>query len=96
VLGVVANAGQYAQMLRKRAGYEGTIISHEPIPELAALLRMGAKSNLAWFVEELAPGVAESTATFNVSASDQFSSLPAFSVAGAVEPSIGGARIGPL
>lgn len=83
VFDVGANTGQYAQMLRERVGYEGTIISYEPIPELAALLRRAAESNPAWFIEELALGDAEGTATFNVYASDQFSSLHAFSVAGA-------------
>jgi FkbM family methyltransferase len=83
VFDVGANAGQYAQMLRERVGYDGTIISYEPIPELAALLRMAAKSDPAWFIEELALGDAEGTATFNVYASDQFSSLHAFSAAGA-------------
>jgi hypothetical protein len=50
VFDVGANAGQYAQMLRERAGFEGTIISYEPIPEFAAQLRMAAKSDPAWFV----------------------------------------------
>ena len=85
VFDVGANAGQYAQMLRERVGYEGTIISYEPIPELAARLRMAAKPDPAWFIEELALGEAEGTATFNVYAADQFSSLHAFSVAGAEE-----------
>ncbi len=83
VFDVGANAGQYAQMLRQRAGYEGTIISYEPIPELAALLRTAAKSDPAWFIEELALGDAASTALFNVYASDQFSSLHPLSAAGA-------------
>ena len=83
VFDVGANAGQYAQMLRERAGYEGTIISYEPIPEFAAQLRMAAKSDPAWFIEEFALGDAEGTSTFNIYASDQFSSLHAFSVAGA-------------
>jgi FkbM family methyltransferase len=83
VFDVGANAGQYARMLRERTGYEGAIISYEPIPEFAALLRTAAKSDPAWFIEELALGDAQSTATFNVYASDQFSSLHAFSMAGA-------------
>jgi FkbM family methyltransferase len=83
VFDVGANVGQYAQMLRERAGYVGTIISYEPIPELAAQLRMAAKSDPAWFIEELALGDAEGTATFNIYASDQFSSIHEFSMAGA-------------
>jgi len=82
VFDVGANAGQYAQMLRERVGYKGPIISYEPIPEFAALLRVAARSDPAWFIEELALGDAEGTASFNVYAQDQFSSLHAFSVAG--------------
>jgi FkbM family methyltransferase len=83
VFDVGANAGQYAQMLRERAGYAGPIISYEQIPELAALLRKAAKADPAWFIEELALGDAEGAAAFNVYATDQFSSLHAFSAAGA-------------
>jgi FkbM family methyltransferase len=83
VFDVGANAGQYAQMLRERARYKGPIISYEPVPDAAALLRKAAKSDPAWFTEELALGDAEGTAAFNVYAVDQFSSLHAFSAAGA-------------
>jgi FkbM family methyltransferase len=82
VFDVGANAGQYAQMLRERAGYRGPIISYEPIPEFAAQLRIAAKSDPAWFIEELALDAAEGSAAFNVYAGDQFSSLHPFSAAG--------------
>lgn len=75
VFDVGANAGQYASMLRTRVGYRGPIISYEPIPELAAQIRVAAARDPAWFVEELALDAVEDQATLNVFASDRFSSL---------------------
>jgi FkbM family methyltransferase len=54
VFDVGANAGQYANMLRTEVGYQGAIISFEPIPELAQRLRAAAANERSWFVEELA------------------------------------------
>src|SRR5579862_6855380 len=82
VFDVGANAGQYARMLRTRLGYHGTIISYEPIPELATKLRHAAARDSAWFVEELALDQAAGHCTLNVFASDRFSSLHAASEAG--------------
>jgi FkbM family methyltransferase len=75
VFDVGANAGQYATMLRQRVGYQGQIISYEPIPELAAKLRAAAALDGAWAVEELALGASSGRAQFNVFAVDEFSSL---------------------
>ena len=75
VFDIGANAGQYVTMLRSRVGYQGHIISYEPIPELAAKLRAAAAHDAAWAVEELALGAATGVAGFNVFAGDQFSSL---------------------
>jgi FkbM family methyltransferase len=81
VFDVGANAGQYADMLRRHVGYKGTIISYEPIPELAAKMRTAARSDRCWFIEELALSNQTGTATFNISAVDQFSSLHSASTA---------------
>jgi FkbM family methyltransferase len=79
VFDIGANAGQYATMLRTRVGYRGPIISYEPIPELATKIRAAAALDRGWFVEELALDAVEGQATFNVFASDVFSSLHAAS-----------------
>jgi FkbM family methyltransferase len=75
VFDVGANIGQYAEMLRSRVGYEGTIISYEPIPQIAEQLRNRAKDDPHWHVMELALDQTAGRKTFNVMASDQFSSL---------------------
>lgn len=43
VFDVGGNRGQYARMLRRRAGYRGLIVTFEPIPEAAAELRTNAQ-----------------------------------------------------
>jgi FkbM family methyltransferase len=83
VFDVGANAGQYANMLRTSVGYRGDIISYEPIPVLARQLRVAAQRDRSWFIEEAALDSTERSATFNVYASDQFSSLHPFSALGA-------------
>jgi FkbM family methyltransferase len=75
VFDVGANAGQYAEMLRTRTGYSGPIISFEPIPELAAILRAKAAATPNWFIEEVALDSSVRPASFNVMKGDQFSSL---------------------
>ena len=75
VFDVGANIGQYAEMLRKRIEYTGPIVSFEPIPELAALLRAKAAGTCNWFIEEAALDSTVRSASFNVMNGDQFSSL---------------------
>jgi FkbM family methyltransferase len=83
VFDVGANAGQYANMLRSDVGYQGDIISFEPIPELAQRLRAKAATGRSWFVEELALDEHDGQASFNVMAVDQMSSLHGVSTMGA-------------
>ena len=75
VFDVGANAGQYARMLRARAGYTGHIISFEPIPEVAEQLRRETKGDPRWLVEEVALSREPGQATFNVMVNNRFSSL---------------------
>ena len=75
VFDVGANEGQYAERLRSDMGYDGIIISFEPIPELAGNLRKKAESDSKWYVEELALDREEGTGSFNIMASSAFSSL---------------------
>lgn len=75
VFDVGANGGQYAQMLREKVGYKGIIISYEPNPKCAEILRELAKSDPRWFVEEAAIDSAVGTREFNVYHSDEFSSF---------------------
>jgi FkbM family methyltransferase len=77
VFDVGANAGQYYWVLRRKLDYAGAVISYEPIPELAAQLRNLAQRDENWFVEELAVDERPGTATLNVFANDEFSSLHA-------------------
>ena len=75
VFDVGANAGQYAAMLRKRAAYSGPIISFEPNPDVAAVLKNKARRDPCWFVEEVALGSSSGRATLNVTVEDQLASL---------------------
>jgi FkbM family methyltransferase len=75
VFDVGANTGQYAEMLRRRAGYEGRIVSFEPLPEAAAAVHRKAKRDPLWTVEQIALADSAGTRAFNVMASSEFSSL---------------------
>jgi FkbM family methyltransferase len=75
VFDVGANVGQYATMLREAIGFEGPIISFEPIPELAAQLKHRAARDPNWHIEALALDREAGPASFNVMAESQFSSL---------------------
>jgi FkbM family methyltransferase len=73
VLDVGANRGQYAQMLR-RIGYQGLILSFEPIPANVAYLEHLVDQDVAWRVFPLALGDEDRSVTLNVSRVSELSS----------------------
>jgi FkbM family methyltransferase len=75
VFDVGANTGQYATMLRRKAGFKGRIISFEPIPEAAAQVRRKAARDPLWTVEETALADVSGTRAFHIMANQEFSSL---------------------
>lgn len=77
VLDVGANVGQYATRLRQ-GGWEGRIVSFEPLPDAHATLEKAAASDDRWEVApRMALGACAGTVSLNVSAeSDMSSSLP--------------------
>ena len=75
VFDIGANAGQYATRLRKEVGYNGQIVSFEPIPELATILRNKAAKDSRWKVEEVALASSSGEQPFNVMKANAFSSL---------------------
>jgi len=75
VFDIGANVGQYAWMIRKNLGFKGLIISFEPIPEAAALIRNKARGDSSWIVEEQVVGPRDGTQEFNVMRDSQFSSI---------------------
>jgi FkbM family methyltransferase len=77
VFDVGANAGQYADMIRRKCGFAGPIISFEPVPALAAALKQ--RSNKNWFIEQRLLGRQVGPVEFNVPEEDQFSSMNKFS-----------------
>lgn len=72
---VGANRGQYATMLRKDASYKGLILSFEPNPDVFAQLQKTAAADRHWHVFNMALSDFDGTASFNIMAADQFSSL---------------------
>lgn len=74
VLDVGANAGQYAQRLR-RLGYEGHIVSFEPVGALYERLKRLSASDPKWSVHRLALGGRDGEADINVTRASVFSSL---------------------
>jgi FkbM family methyltransferase len=77
VFDIGANQGQYAQMLRRKIGYDGLIFSFEPSPHDASIARERSKGDGNWHVIELAIAEVEGEARFNVMRSSEFSSLSA-------------------
>jgi FkbM family methyltransferase len=75
IFDVGANYGQYAQMLRHRAGFTGLIISFEPISDAAAALREKANGDKNWIIEEEALAAHNGKRPFNVMRCSEFSSL---------------------
>ncbi|WP_438396517.1 FkbM family methyltransferase [Caballeronia sp. DA-9] len=75
VFDIGANQGQYATMLRKKAGYKGFIFSFEPNPHDARIARDHAKGDDKWIVDEIAVSEDDGEAQFNVMRASEFSSL---------------------
>jgi FkbM family methyltransferase len=75
VFDVGANEGQYASMLRRKLNYEGLIISFEPVPDVAAILKARAARDPKWIVAELALDNSVHDATFKIMHRSTFSSL---------------------
>jgi FkbM family methyltransferase len=75
VFDVGASHGHYALMLRKKAGFDGRIISFEPIPEAASAIRYQSERDPLWTVEEVALAGETCTREFHIMQEPQFSSL---------------------
>lgn len=75
VIDVGANHGQYATMLRRDVGFAGAILSFEPNPEIFGGLQKRAAGDARWHVFNIALSDFDGTASFNIMAADQFSSL---------------------
>ena len=75
IFDVGANKGQYATMLRQKCGFKGLIISFEPMPDAAAIIRKNSENDPNWVVVEMALSDQEGETTFNLMSSHQFSSL---------------------
>jgi FkbM family methyltransferase len=75
VFDVGANVGQHATMMRRHTGYTGTIVSFEPVPRFADVVRRKAKADGNWHVENVAIDKAAGEQKFYVMKHDGFSSL---------------------
>src|SRR5262245_6314734 len=75
VFDVGANVGQYASMLRRKAGYQGRIVSFEPLVNEFERLQRAAKSDELWDVERVGITGNGLTRTFKVMQAPQFSSF---------------------
>jgi FkbM family methyltransferase len=74
VLDVGANTGQFARSLRK-LGYQGRIVSFEPMDQARAELERAAASDPDWTVFPLALGRETAELELQIFADDSFSSL---------------------
>jgi FkbM family methyltransferase len=74
VLDVGANSGQYAQRLRDW-GYQGKIVSFEPLSSAFAQLQKRAAGDALWQIERCALGDREEVSSINVSGASASSSL---------------------
>jgi FkbM family methyltransferase len=75
IFDVGANYGQYAEMLRSKVGFEGLIVSFEPMPNAAKILREKSAGDPRWVIEELALSSRNGKQTFNIMKGSEFSSL---------------------
>ncbi len=89
VLDVGANAGQYGVSLRQRVGYQGRIVSFEPLSDAFARLQQTAANDPLWDSYNIALGDREQASVINVSANSWSSSLlPVSTATLEIEPAI--------
>jgi len=74
VIDVGANRGQYVRRLRE-AGYEGPILSFEPVPEAFAELAAMSQRDARWEARNVAVADEPGTLSMNVAASSSVSSF---------------------
>ena len=90
VLDVGANAGQFGWSLRRNVGYQGRIVSFEPLSDAFAKLRQVAANDPLWECRNIALGDRNDASVINISANSWSSSLLPVSVAAlGIEPAIG-------
>lgn len=75
VLDVGANRGQYRQLLRERVGYQGLIVSFEPVAQNVAALRARAQTDPRWVIRGHALGATDAHMEINVMKADLLSSF---------------------
>lgn len=75
VLDVGANKGGYGNFLRQQAGYQGKILSFEPVKKNFEVLQKQAENDPLWHLFNYALGNEESEKKINVMKSDDFSSF---------------------
>jgi FkbM family methyltransferase len=75
VLDVGANRGQYRHLLRDRVGYQGLIISFEPLSRNVASLREQAEADPRWIIRGHALGTENTEMEINVMKADGLSSF---------------------
>jgi FkbM family methyltransferase len=78
VLDVGAHAGEYATFLRG-IGYDGAIVSYEPVRETFERLAAASVADEGWTAHRLALGDRDGSATIHVARSSDFSSFRRFS-----------------
>jgi FkbM family methyltransferase len=93
VLDVGANKGQYGRELRRTLGYQGRIVSFEPLSDAFAELQRVSSADGQWTVHNFALGAHNGAGTIHVSGNSHSSSLlPASLRSVEIEPSIAPVR----
>jgi FkbM family methyltransferase len=82
VIDVGAHHGQFATFIRD-IGFEGRIVSYEPVSDAFAALEQSSATDSKWEVNRLALGSEDGTASINVANSTDFSSFLSLSRYGA-------------
>jgi FkbM family methyltransferase len=75
VIDVGANEGQFAEFLRNDVGYDGKIVSFEPVSQTYNKLQLKAARDGRWDAVRAALGDEPGSATINIAASNVFSSF---------------------